>query len=266
MRKFLSILFVIFVSFGLFIHDAEAKRFGGARSFGMQRSASSFTRQQPSAAPFQQAAQRTPNRWLGPLAGLAAGGMLGYLLGGHGMGSGIFSWLAIAAIGFFLWNMFRSRLQPATQPRFNQFTENPNNSTSQFNTINSYAQTSQPTPPAGFDAETFLRDAKAKFIRLQAAYDTKNVNDLREFTTPEVLAEIQLQFHERGNDANYTEVVSLNAEILDVATESQVTVASVQFSGTIREEQNMPATLFTETWHFRKENSQSLWLVAGVQQ
>jgi predicted lipid-binding transport protein (Tim44 family) len=54
--------------------------------------------------------------------------------------------------------------------------------------------------PAGFDTEAFLRHAKASFIRMQAAWDRSDVNDLREFTTPEVFAELQLQIQERGGN------------------------------------------------------------------
>src|SRR5258706_352468 len=75
--------------------------------------------------------------------------------------------------------------------------------------------------PVGFDATQFLRDAKLQFIRLQAAYDQKNLNDIREFTTPEVFAEIRLQFDERGIAENKTDVVSLEADLLDVENQSQ---------------------------------------------
>ena len=94
----------------------------------------------------------------------------------------------------------------------------------------------------------------------------KDLNDLREFTAPEVFAEIQLQLQERGEEINKTEVVSLNAELLDVTSESPFTIASVKFSGMIREMVNAPAELFSEVWHFRKENNKNNWLVAGVQQ
>ena len=81
----------------------------------------------------------------------------------------------------------------------------------------------------------FLRDAKTKFIRLQAAYDQKNLADIKEFTSPEVLAEIQMQFQERENASNDTEVVSLEAELLDVSNEGNLLTASVRFSGRIKE-------------------------------
>lgn len=127
--------------------------------------------------------------------------------------------------------------------------------------------------PVGFDADTLIRDAKVQFIRMQTAYDAKNLQDIRDFTTPEVFAEIQLQIHERGNENNQTVVVSLDAELLDVATEpsfmrgsnEQRTMASVRFSGKIRENHD-GEMLLNETWHFLREPGSSRWLVSGVQQ
>ena len=117
MRKFLSLFLLTLCVFGLVINDAEARRFGGGSSFGMQRSASSFSRMAPSAA-----GAASPNRWAGPLAGLAAGGLLASLFMGHGFGSGLLSWLMIGGIGLILWNFLRNKLQPKTQQAA-QFTD-----------------------------------------------------------------------------------------------------------------------------------------------
>jgi predicted lipid-binding transport protein (Tim44 family) len=256
MRRFLLSFIILLVTFGMLIHDADARRFGGGKSFGAQRSASSFSRTNNNTnTPFTKPA----NKWLGPLAGLAVGGLLASLFMGHGFASGMLSWLLIAGVAFMLWGFIRNRFQPAAQAaRYNhQFTENANNVNYGFNNQNTISNF-----PVGFDQTEFLRNAKAQFIRLQAAYDNKNMADIREFTTPEVFAEIQLQLQERGDAANYTEVVSLEAELLDAENE----MATVRFSGMIKEEQNSPANSFQEVWHFKKNPMESRWFVAGVQQ
>lgn len=265
MRKLFSLLFALFLIAGLIFHDAEARRFGGGRSFGMQRSASSFSRVQPAIPQIPKQASPA-SRWLGPLAGLAAGGLLSYLLMGHGLGTGMLSWLALAAIGLLIWNFIRNRMQPAAQlSQYDQYRANTMRDT--YSPFTSHAAANQANHlPVGFDPVVFLRDAKVQFMRLQAAYDSKNLNDLRQFTVPEVFAEIQMQLQERGNEVNQTEVVTLNAELLDVENEFQATIASVHFSGLIRENPSNPAVPFNETWHFKKEGAQSNWLVAGVQQ
>ena len=89
MRRFLTLILVFVCAFGLLVNEAQAKRFGGGRSFGMQRPVmSNFSRSTvpPQAA---MAPRSTANKWLGPLAGLAMGGLLASLFMGHGIGSGI---------------------------------------------------------------------------------------------------------------------------------------------------------------------------------
>lgn len=265
MRNLISILLIVFMTLGMLMQHADAKRFGGGRSFGFQRSASSFTK--PHAAPIQPgpAAQRPGlSRWLAPLAGLAAGGLLAYLFMGHGLASGLLSWLAIAAVAFMILNLLRGRkLQPAAAMRDNNMNMSNANTAFQFAPK---AANSAAVYPAGFDADNFLREAKVQFIRLQAAYDSKNLVDLREFTAPEVFGEIQMQLEERGDAPNHTEVVKLDAELLDVGVESQATIASVRFSGLVREEQNTAPVSINEIWHLRKYSSNPTWVVAGLQQ
>lgn len=282
LRNFLSILLVLFVTLGLFIHEAEAKRFGGGRSFGASRSTSSFYR--PSSGPtqnfsqqrFGQNAASPMSRWMGPLAGLAAGGLLASLFMGHGVGTGIMSWLLVGGLLFVLISFFRSKMQPRQQYRQDYRNNYSQESAAPFmngNASRSYSAAMN-NHPVGFDEQTFLRDAKVQFIRLQAAYDEKNLNDIREFTTPEVFAEIKLQLQERGDVENKTDVISLEAELLDADTQSQMIqgsdmqsmVASVRFKGMIQEDRNQPAATVNEIWHFNKDVASLRWMVAGVQQ
>lgn len=266
MRKFMALFLFFFAVVGMLVNTAEAARFGGGRSFGAQRSFSSFSRPQQANRMYSQNTPR--NSWAAPLAGLALGSMLGYLLMGHGIGSGFVSWLLLLGVGLMIWNLFRAKLQPATlSPYRGQAGQGKTfEAESYFTKTNAYSSGSQATSyPADFDSETFLRDAKVQFIRLQAAYDANDVKDLREFTAPEVFAEIQMQLQERGTGENHTEVVSLNADLLDVSSENQATLATVKFSGVLREAREAPASFFEEAWHFRKDEKNK-WIVAGVQQ
>ena len=121
--------------------------------------------------------------------------------------------------------------------------------------------------PAGFDTTAFLRIAKLNFVRLQAANDAKNLDDIREFVSPELFAEIKMQMDERGNAPQQTDVVTLNADLLDVTTESNRHIASVHFSGTIREVVSAAATPFDEIWNLSKSiDGNGGWVVAGIQQ
>jgi hypothetical protein len=83
------------------------------------------------------------------------------------------------------------------------------------------ATESAPAFPPGFDAAAFERQAKVNFIRLQAAHDAGNLDDIREFTTPEMYAEIKLDIDERHGAGSRTEVVTLNAQVLEAVEEDQ---------------------------------------------
>ena len=121
--------------------------------------------------------------------------------------------------------------------------------------------------PAGFDAAGFERIAKMIFIRMQAANDTGDLNDLRAFTTPEMFAAIKLDLQERGAKAQQTDVVRVDAEVLDVASEAERQVVSVRFHGLIREETDAVAEPFDEVWHLVKPADGSReWAIAGIQQ
>ena len=121
--------------------------------------------------------------------------------------------------------------------------------------------------PADFPVESFLRSAKTSFIRLQAANDRKDLDDIREYTTPEMFAEVSMQIRERGDEPQKTDVVSVNADLLEVVTEHDYAIASVRMSGQLSEN-NGVAESFDEIWHVQKnlKDDKSVWLLAGIQQ
>lgn len=124
--------------------------------------------------------------------------------------------------------------------------------------------------PAGFDTDGFLKAAKTNFISLQAAWDKSDVNALRVMMTDTMLAEIQTQLNERevhtGGPVNLTDVVMIEAQLLGIEDLGNEYMASVEFSGMIREEPSAGPSPFREVWNMTKPKSGSGgWLVAGVQ-
>lgn len=121
--------------------------------------------------------------------------------------------------------------------------------------------------PAAFDSVGFERAAKLIFIRMQAANDTADLEDLRSFTTPELFAAIRLDLQERGDAKQTTDVVQVNAQVLDVTQEGDKQVVSVRFHGEVREDAGAAPTAFNEVWHLVKplDDSRS-WAVAGIEQ
>ena len=121
--------------------------------------------------------------------------------------------------------------------------------------------------PQDFPVDSFLRNAKSSFIRLQAANDRKDINDVREYTTPEIFAEISMQMQERGSAVQKTEVLVINAELLEVANDGDYSIASVRFTGQLSENGGTPENV-DEIWHIQKNlyEANAPWLLAGIQQ
>ena len=121
--------------------------------------------------------------------------------------------------------------------------------------------------PAAFDSEGFSRTAKMIFIRMQAANDSADLDDLRRFTTPELFASLRLDLQERGPAAQATDVVKIEAVVLDVANEADRQIVSVRFHGDVVEEKGAAPTAFNEVWHLVKPHDDSRpWAIAGIEQ
>lgn len=268
MRNMLIALMIGLLTFSFMISDVQAKRFGGGKSFGSSRQVSNSSSASRNAAAAPKPASPA-SKWLGPLAGLAIGGLLATLFMGNGVGSGMLTWLIIGGLVFFIWRFLRSRIQPSAQAMNNfnfQAQAQPvgNFVDKHFSPSFPSQNNSLETLPSFFDEAGFLRQSKALFIRLQAAYDSKNLTDIREFTNPQVFAEVQLQLQERGDAVNVTEVINIDAQIIDRSDDAKL--VSVLFSGLIREEMNVQPIAVKEVWHFEKNAFNSNWIVAGIQQ
>jgi predicted lipid-binding transport protein (Tim44 family) len=257
---------------------------------------------QPSVAPGGQAVPPTvaPKRnWMGPIAGLAAGLGIAALMSHFGMGAAfgnmiMMALLAVAAFFAIRWVMGRfanSSPVPATSggPRLspNDFAREPVPPAQSMSrdmpaaappqgvsdgmlsgpSFASVAAGTASSLPPGFDAPAFERIAKLIFIRMQAANDASNLDDLRQFSTPEMFAVFKLELQDRGNAPQVTDVVQLNAEVLDFADEADRQIVSVRFHGLIREEKDAPTTTFDEIWHLAKPKAGSgEWAIAGIAQ
>ena len=124
-------------------------------------------------------------------------------------------------------------------------------------------------PPAApvFDSVAFLNHAKASFIRMQAAWDKADTEDLKQFTTPAVFAELSAQIGGRGQTASVTEVVAIDAELMGVQEMGEDELASVKFTGMIKPDADASAEPFAEVWNMsRARTAKGPWVLAGIQQ
>lgn len=283
MKNFLVGLCAVALGAMLAASDAEAKRLGGGRSVGAQRSitnAPAKPAQQQAAPGSQQAAPGAAaaapaasglSRWLPMLGGLALGGLLGSMFGGSGFGGILLiALLALAAVVAF--RAFTRRREDATSPQPVQFAGMGGRETVRVPLASSLPAAStqkQETPaagiPAGFDTVSFVRGAKLNYIKLQAANDAGNLDEIRELTTGEMFAELSRDA--QGRAAQQTDVVTLNADLLEISTEGDKHWASVRFSGMLRETPDSAPTGFEEVWNLVKPaDGSSGWLLAGIQQ
>lgn len=89
---------------------------------------------------------------------------------------------------------------------------------------------------------------------------------LADVMTPAMLAEVTRDLETRG-EQRPTEVVTLNAEVLEVKTEGRDHWASVRFTGTLREDGADLTTSIDEIWNLTKPVDGSAgWLLAGIEQ
>jgi predicted lipid-binding transport protein (Tim44 family) len=254
--------------------------------------------QAPAAAP----AAAPKRNWLGPIAGLAAGLGIAALMSHLGMGEAFGNFLMMALLGvaavalvMFLLRRFgparASGPQPAlagagnvgnmpsawNQPRHEPAMERTASAADALPGAATTAGTSAPAAaaapvarafvPAAFDSEGFERTAKMIFIRMQAANDTADLDDLRRFTTPELFASLRLDLQERGPSAQSTDVVKVDAKVLDIGNEADRQIVSVRFQGQVIEEKGATPTDFNEVWHLvRPHDGSREWAIAGIEQ
>jgi predicted lipid-binding transport protein (Tim44 family) len=259
----------------------------------MPKQATPATAAAPAAAAAPGAAAQTGRSWMGPVAGLAAGLGLAALASHFGFGEELASFMmmallafvVIAAVGYFMRKRAAGQ-QPAmagagagrAQNAF-QYAANrvePSQSASRGYDVSLPAASastsitddspSAANIPADFDVAGFVRNAKLHYIRLQTANDACNLDDIREFTTPEMYAEIKLTIAERAGQTQVTDVVAIDADVIDVAEEDNRYVVSARFTGQVRED-NGPAESIDEIWHLVKpRHGNGGWLLAGIQQ
>ncbi len=299
-----SVLLSLFLVFAG-LDNAEARRFGGGGNFGGRSSYSAPY--QRSAQPQRQTQQQQAGKqapaanpgmagrgMMGMLGALAVGGLLGSMFSGGGFhGLNFLDILVFGAIAFFLYKMFAGRKSPAQQPAYGRTSHDDhypegttsNNPTNQggFNTdvlFKDKPSASQPEQnyqqdadfntvavPNGFDEKGFLDGAKIAYKALQKAWDARDLAEIRGLTTDKVFAEIQDQIN-ASTEENHTDVLKVEAELLEVREIGNEIEAVVLFDAVMREDREAQAGQVREVWHFIKPNNpnQTKWLLDGIQQ
>jgi predicted lipid-binding transport protein (Tim44 family) len=312
MQRFLALALAFAATTALVAADfADARRMGGGRSLGAQRQSvtpapstppsvapgapngaatnpvmpaqpgSAVNRAAPgaaAAAPGAAAARSGASRWLGPIAGLAAGLGLAALAAHLGMSEALMSVLLVALVAVAAIALLRVLLaRRGGPPARSAMAYAPSAGTAprspSVEPVFGGAARREPTLadvpgryPPGFEPAPFLEQAKQQFMRLQSAYDRGDRTVLADVMTPEMFTEVAKELDTRAGHVA-TEIVALNPEIVEVTTEGREHWASVRFRGLLREDGSPMPKPFDEMWNLVKPvDDSSGWLLAGIRQ
>jgi predicted lipid-binding transport protein (Tim44 family) len=214
------------------------------------------------------------------LGGLLMGGLIGSLLFGgmHSWGGpGLLDILVFGGLLFFLFRFLKARRMAAQEAGQASFStglgsqETWGSANSGYGTVQAMtmpAEAEEVKIPKDFDQEDFMKGAKAVYTRLQSSWDKRDLEDIRYFTSKDVWEEINRQAQEDPGPSK-TEILRVNARLLEVASSNSHTVASVLFDVMMRESQEQDmAKEVREIWHFSKDDKdpKSLWVLEGIQQ
>jgi predicted lipid-binding transport protein (Tim44 family) len=309
--RLIQLAVAAFAALTLIASPVEAKRLGGGSGSKVGKPTNNAAMQKPAApaaapaaaapaaAAPAAAAAKPANKWLGPLAGVAAGLGIAALMSSMGMGGAMASMLSnvllfggLLFLGFFLYRKFFAAKQPALQgagalgaagaSANPNLTNNPY--ASSFQAQQPAAQGQIPAPqasafqapaapvggasvnhPSVTDVTGFTTNAKTQYLALQAAWDAGDLGKLRNMTTDTLFMELAQQVANRKGAPNHTEVMNLHCELLDVRDEASETVATLRFTGTAREDGAATAG-FEDIWTLTKPSAAaSGWLLAGVE-
>ena len=278
MQRVLSIFMALCISL-TFALDAHAKRFGGGKSFGsapshQTRQAPQQTQAAPSQAGKQAAAAPSgASRWLGPLAGLAAGGLLASMFMGDGFeGIQFMDILIFGLIAFLLFRFLAARRrqqQPAMAGHAPMQREMPQQPATSIFGGSAAPVAAAPVinAPAWFNEQSFVAAAREHFLSLQQHWDANEMDKIAEFVTPQLLEFLSRERADLGEGFQSTYIDDLDAQLDGVDDLSDKTVATLTFTGVAKTSRFDQGEAFSESWRLeRAVGDNQPWLVAGIRQ
>ena len=265
--------------------DANAKRLGGGKSFGSAPSHQATQTRQTAptataAAPMagKAAAASGASRWLGPLAGLAAGGLLASMFMGDGFeGMQMLDMLIIALIAFLAFRFIASRRKQQTQaqpamaggvPYQREMPQQPAPSAGSNIFGGALAPVSGAIKaPAWFNETSFVNAGREHFLSLQQHWDANEMDKIAEFTTPQLQAFLQQERADLGDAFQSTYIDNLDVQLDGLDDQADKTIATLTFSGIEKTSRFDQGEAFSESWRMeRAQGDNQPWLIAGMRQ
>ncbi len=277
-HRFMKLAVTLFASLAFLASPVEAKRLGGGSGAKIGKPANTAAAPKqaaPAAAAPAAAAAKPANKWMGPLAGLAAGLGIAALMSHFGMGDALAGMMTnllifggLAFLALFIYRRFFAKPAPQTaaasaydaRPQANE--QIPQNASAYQAPAALAASAAHPAIP---DANAFATNAKQQYTTLQAAWDAGDMAKLRNMTNDALFMELAQQIANRKGAPNHTEILNLHCELLNVGDEGDDTVATLRFTGTARED-GAPTAGFEDVWTLVKPRTAAGgWLLAGVE-
>ncbi|CAD5107143.1 Tim44 domain-containing protein [Zestomonas carbonaria] len=278
MQRFLSLAMALCIGLTLSL-DVHAKRLGGGKSFGsapthQTRQAQPTT---PAAAPTAPgrapAAASGASKWLGPLAGIAAGGLLAAMFMGDGFeGFQFFDFLILALIAFVIFRFIAARRAAQQQGRpamagapFQR--EMPQQQAPIFGSAAPAAAPATLNAPAWFDEQRFLEAGRTHFMALQQHWDAAEMDKIAEFVTPSMLNFLKEERASLGDGFQSTYIDDLQVQLDGIDELADKTVATLTFNGLAKTSRFDQGEAFSESWRMERPHGDNQpWLVAGIRQ
>ena len=276
MKRLLAASTIVIVGASMLqVGNAEARRFGGGASFGYHRMLSHTSAGDYGSRHMLGTSHAIPRHGImGAIAGMAVGGLIGTLLfGGAFHGIDMFDVLVIGGILLAIFVLIRGKTESMAYVS-HQFTNT--SASGSYGSTLSHLPMADNTGSPVIDQQWFLDSAKQVFVNMQAAWDAKDMTDIRRFCTPEIASHIELDMMSRGEGRALTEVTTLNADIAEAWLESGYEWAAVSFQAMVSE-QSLDGTgaltedtqhQISEIWIFRHDprTGDPTWFLAGIQQ
>lgn len=290
MKNIWTIFAMIFV-FALTTSPAEAKKFGGGKTFGSTRQTAPA---QP--APRQDAASPTQNPAAGATAanagkkgmlgglmgGLLAGGLIAAMLGGAFEGIQFMDILIIGLLAFVLFKLLRRRpatAGPASQPAYNApapipqtdqrsaFDSVPPARDTLFGNGGGFSASSVPfNLPDGFNLPAFIAGAREHYRTLQEAWNECDMDEIQDYVTPSLFNDLKA---ERATlpGKQHTEVLYVDAELVRADFDGVQAQVSVKFTGRYRDTVEGIEEPITDIWHLERDLTlpDAPWFIAGIE-
>lgn len=278
MQRFLSIALALCLGL-TFSLEADARRFGGGKSVGSSpKHSQTQQRQQPAAG--QPAGTPAPaaasgaSRFLGPLAGLAAGGLLASMFMGDGFeGLQIMDMLLFGLAAFVIYKLIASRRRKMPQtataggPALEREAYSDNKQSLFGGSASGATTASAINAPAWFNEASFLQAAQEHFNALQQHWDANEMQEIAEFVTPDMLTLLTTERSSLGDAMQSTYIDDLSVQLDGIDEQSTVTVATITFHGIAKTSRFEQGEAFSESWNMERQSGENQpWLIAGIRQ